>query len=240
MHLTNKFVFIVVEGKRGSYYPALKKLGLRPGETNHPCFQLPEHVENKFSASQSVEIMAKYFSSISQEYLPLKISALPPNVQSHLSTPSCDQIIPRLSVFDVYSKIVRAKKPNSAVPGDLPKKIIKHFAHHLAVIFNTITTTAVYPEMWKTEHQLSVPKCYPPQSEDDLRNISKTPFLSKVYEAFIAGWLLPIIQPYLDPGQCGGLKGLSVSHYLIKLLDFVHSSWDKKQPTAVLAVLDLC
>ena len=60
VHLTNKFVFIVVEGKRGSYYPALKKLGLRPGETNHPSFQLPEHVENKFSASQSVEIFFLY------------------------------------------------------------------------------------------------------------------------------------------------------------------------------------
>ena len=150
----------VTEGKRGSYYPALRKLGMRPWEDNNPSFQLPEHVENNFSATQSVEKMAEYFSCISQEYLPLKISTLPPNVQSHLSTPSWEQIIPRLSVFDVYSKIVRAKKPNSAVPGDLPKKIVKHFAHHLAppaaVIFNTITTTAVYPEMWKTEHQLPV------------------------------------------------------------------------------------
>ena len=59
--------------------------------------------------------------------------------------------------------------------------------------------------------------------------------MSKVYESFIAGWLLPIIQPFLDPGQCGGLKGLSVTHYLIKLLEFVHSTWDKRQPHAVLA-----
>ena len=229
----------VTEGKRGSYYPAIRKLGLRPGEVSQPSFQLPQHVENKLSPSESVELLAEYFSNISQEYLPLDISNLPPSVQSHLSTPTSDQIIPGLSVFDVYCKMVRAKKPNSSVPGDLPKKIVQNFAHHLAgpisVIFNTITTTAVYPEQWKTEHQLPVPKCYPPQTEDDLRNISKTPFISKLYEAFIAGWLLPIIEPYLDPGQCGGLKGLSVTHYLIKLLHFVHSTLDKRQPHAVLA-----
>ena len=183
--------------------------------------------------------MAEYFSCISQEYLPLQLSTLPPCVQSYLSTPISNQIIPRLSEFDVYSKIVRAKKPKSSVPGDLPRKIVKNFAHRLAApnaaIFNEITSSAVYPEQWKTEHQLPIPKLYPPQTEDDIRNISKTTFMSKVYESFIAGWLLPIIQPYLDPGQCGGLKGLSVSHYLIKLLHFVHSVWDKRQPHAVLA-----
>ena len=33
----------VTEGKRGSSYFAIKKLGLRPGEISHPEFQLPEH-----------------------------------------------------------------------------------------------------------------------------------------------------------------------------------------------------
>ena len=183
--------------------------------------------------------MAEYFSSVSQEYSPLDIANLPPNVQSHLTARPSDEIIPELSVYDVYCRIVKAKKPNSSVPGDLPKKVVQHCPAQLAVpssaIFNSITSSAVYPEQWKIEHQLPVPKVYPPLSEDDLRNIAKTPFLSKIYESFIAGWLLPIIQPFLDPGQCGGLKGLSVTHYLIKLLDFVHSTWDKRQPHAVLA-----
>ena len=103
-----------------------------------------------------------------------------------------------------------------------------------SIIFQTIITSAVYPDQWKTEHQIPVPKIFPPETEDDLRNISKTPFLSKVFESFMAAWLLPIILPFMDPGQCG-LKGLSITHYLIKLLDFVHSSWDKRQPHAVLA-----
>ena len=169
---------------------------------------------------------------------PFNLNSLPPNVRDHLATKPSDEIIPSLSVSDVYTRIMKAKKPNSSVPGDLPKKIVQQFPAELSiptsVIYNTIINSAVYPYSWKTEHQLPVPKTYPPESEDDLRNILKTPFLSKVFESFIAEWLLPIIQPFLDPGQCG-LSGLSITHYLIKLLHFVHSTWDKRQPHSVLA-----
>ena len=230
----------VSQGKRGSSYFVVKKLGLRPGEVPQPSFQLPDHVENNYTTTESAEALAEYFSSVSQEYSPISVSNLPPNIQGYLqATLSPAEIIPSLSVYDVFRKICSAKKPNSAVPGDLPKKIIQNYANLLAepscAIFNTITYTSIYPDQWKIEHQIPIPKCFPPLSEDDIRNISKTQFLSKVYEAFVAGWLLPIITPYLDPGQCGGLKGLSVTHYLIKFLEFVHSNWDKRQPNAVLA-----
>ena len=75
---------------------------------------------------------------------------------------------------------------------------------------------------------------------DDLRNISGTPFFSKLYESFLSAWLLPFINPFLDPGQCGGLKGSSISHYLIKLLHFIHFNLDKREPHAVLlGVVDM-
>ena len=78
------------------------------------------------------------------------------------------------------------------------------------------------------------------KSEDDVRTISKTSFLSKVLESLLGNWLLPIVEPFLDPGQCGGLDRTSTSHYLIKLLDFIHTTLDKKTPHAVaLAALDL-
>ena len=178
--------------------------------------------------------MADYFSNFSQEYLPLDIASLPPNVQSYLSSNPGSESIPSLSVYDVYTKLIRAKKPNSSVPRDLLQQFAAMLAVPVRVIYDNITSSSVYPQQWKTEHPIPVTKVYPPQSEDDLRNIAKTPFLSKAYESFIAEWLLPIIQPFLDPGQCG-LKGLSITHYLIKLLHFVHSTWDERQPHAVLA-----
>ena len=133
---------------------------------------------------------------------------------------------------------MKAKKPNSVVPGDLPTKLTKQFPYELTIpvttIFNKISQTNDYRMQWKVERQIPIPKVTPPMSENDLRNISKTPFFSKVYESCVADWLLPIIQPYLDPGQCG-LKGMSIMHYLIKLLHFTHSTLDLKQPYAVLA-----
>ena len=63
---------------------------------------------------------------------------------------------------------------------------------------------------------------------------------SKQYKSFIGDWIFPYIEPFLDPSQCGGLKGSSITHYLVKLLHFVHSYLDRRQPHAVLlALIDL-
>ena len=108
------------------------------------------------------------------------------------------------------------------------------------MIFNKITESKEYPRPWVIEQQTPIPKTYPPTSVDDLRNISCTSFFSKQYESFIADWLLPIVNPFLDPGQCGGLKTSSISHYLIKLLHYVHFNLDRPDPHAVLlACIDM-
>jgi hypothetical protein len=185
----------------------------------------------------SPKVSHQHFSRISQEYSPLDVSSLPPSVQSCLSENN-QNLAPKLSYSEVFCKIIKAKKPNGLVPGDLPKKLVQTCASTLAVpaviIFNQITNCAVYPAQWKIEHQIALAKVPSPETEDELRNIAKTPFLSKVYESFVGGWLLPIIKPYLDPGQCG-LKGFSITHYLIKLLHFVHTTLDLRQPHSVLA-----
>ena len=227
----------VTEGKRGSSYPAIKRLGLRPGDSAQAVFQLPGHAELGLSSAESAEVIAEHFSKISQEYAPFNVSNLPPNVQTFMQQ-NDSYLAPKLTTHDVLSRILKAKKPNGLVPGDLPKKVVQKCAPTLAIpvamIYNKITQCAEYPESWKIEHQIALPKVFPPETEDELRNIAKTLFLSKVYESFIGEWLLKIIHPFLDPGQCG-LKGFSTTHYLIKLLQFVHATLDLKQPHAVLA-----
>ena len=227
----------VAEGRRGSIYPALKKLGLRPGEEFQNTFSLPSHTSQNLSPGQSAELIASHFSCISQEFLPLKVSNLPPNIQEFLNSQDQD-LVPILSTYDVHKRICKARKPNSLVPGDLHPKLVKVFANILAgpvtKIYNCISLTSVFPQQWKVEHQIPIPKVTPPTSEDELRNISKTPFFSKVYESFLAEWLLEVVEPFLDPGQCG-LRGSSITHYLIQLLHFVFSTLDLRQPHAVLA-----
>ena len=101
-------------------------------------------------------------------------------------------------------------------------------------IFNSITETLEYPRQWVQEEQTPIPKSYPPQTIDDIRNVSKTAFFSKCYESFIGDWLLPFVDPYLDPGQCGGLKGSSITHYLVKFLHYAHLDLNKIKSHAVL------
>ena len=148
--------------------------------------------------------------------------------------------MPVLSEYQVYLKIMKSKKPNSCVPGDLPKRIIIEFAAELAspitVLYNSILTGFQYPRQWVKEYQIPLPKKSVPMCEDDLRNIAKTAFLSKCFESFLADWLLPIVSPFIDPCQYG-LKGGSTTHYLLQLLKFTHDYLDLKKPHAVVFAL---
>ena len=79
-----------------------------------------------------------------------------------------------------------------------------------------------------------------PKNEDDLRTISKTAWLSKCLENILGDYILPTIDNYLDPGQCGGVKKPSITHYLLKLLDFAHRTMDESTPhCAILCTEDL-
>ena len=51
-----------------------EKAGAPVGEKIQPSFQLPRHVEQNLSPAQSAEIIADYFSAVSQEYSPLNIA----------------------------------------------------------------------------------------------------------------------------------------------------------------------
>ena len=89
----------------------------------------------------------------------------------------------------------------------MPKKIVKEFSCELSVpitkIFKSILKSFEYPRQWVIEYQIPLPKVNPPASEDDLRNIGKTAFVSKVFESFLSDWLMPIVGPYIDPCQYG-------------------------------------
>ena len=231
----------VLEGKRNNSYSALRKMGGGGKADGHSSFSLPTHIEEDLSPQQCADRFADYFSHISQEFQPIDLQDFPPNIQNKLKAGESDSSKPVLEDWEVYEKLRRSKKPNSTVPGDLPVKLVKalspELAKPVACIYNKITQSGVYPRQWVVEHQVAIPKVRPPLTEDDPRNIAGTAFLSKQYESFIADWLMPYVEPFIDPGQCGGLKGSSITHYLVKLLNFIHIKLDQKQPQAVLMAL---
>ena len=104
-------------------------------------------------------------------------------------------------------------------------------------ILNNIFQNAHWPESWKHEFVTPLAKITNPESEDDLRPISLTNFFSKVAEHFVVEWLLKFIGGKLDFRQYGGIKGNSITHYIIEFINFVLSNQEATEPTAVLACM---
>ena len=107
----------------------------------------------------------------------------------------------------------------------MPSAIVKEFSVELAKplykLLDNIVTTGVWPEQYKVEYVTPIGKVPAPQSEDDLRPISMTPFFSKIMEQFVVEWLMEFVGTKLDFRQYGGTRGNSISHYLIEFLNFI-------------------
>ena len=81
---------------------------------------------------------------------------------------------------------------------------------------------------WKTECVTPIPKTDVPTSAEDLRNISCTQLLSKVYGSFVLEWLGTQIS--LRTNQYGGTKGCGPEpSYLVelwqKILEDIEDPW---------------
>ena len=53
-------------------------------------------------------------------------------------------------------------------------------------------------------------------------------------DKFVVEWLMLYIGNQLDPKQFGGLKGNSISHYMIEMINYILYSQDYNLPIAVL------
>ena len=225
------------QAKPGQAYGILKSMGMQPGDcTESTTFTLPNHQMDGLTNKQSAEKIAEYFAEISSEYEPLDIAKLPARVGLRLRTKSSP---PTISEYECYKKIVAAKKPQSGVPGDLPSAVVKEFSVELAnpvqSLLNNIVQSAKWPDQWKVEYVTPIGKIPQPETEDDLRPIALTSFLSKVMEQFVVMWLLEVIGDKMDIRQYGGTKGNSVAHYLIELINFILFNQDNTEATSVLA-----
>ena len=78
---TNKLKEEVANGKRGSTYTAIRKLGNRPFDSSPNTFDIPEFVQNNLDDEQAAEALADHFSSISQEFQPIDVTQFPPNLR---------------------------------------------------------------------------------------------------------------------------------------------------------------
>ena len=215
------------------------RLSSRPGEDSCSTFTLPGHLEENLTAQQSAEKIVKYFALISQEYTPIEEdnSARWMEVQTQLDQSPCSH--PEIEEYQIYKNMKEAKMTDT-VPGDIPAKIMKEFLPEFATPITAILKEAVlthtWPAIYKKEYHIPRKKIPNPTTEDDIRGIGLTSWISKQLERLVLNWIWPFVYPHIDNDQMGGMPGCSVEHYIIKMLHFILSNMDGKNDAAVLAV----
>ena len=97
-----------------------------------------------------------------------------------------------------------------------------------------------WSKLYKLESVTPVPKVFPPKTVEDLRNISGLKTFDKIAEKLIAELIISDMSKKLDPAQFANQKGMSLQHYLIKMIHKILNDLDnnsKGEVTAVLATL---
>ena len=216
--------------KPGQWYSKIKRMS-----ASDPTVSDLINVEELegLSSKEQVEVIADEFGKISNMYEPLNKGDIKFNCQNQKSYPLFEPM-------EIYNKIRKMKK-KSSVKGDVPWKIITEFSVELSFplsnIYNTGTENGEWPAIWKFEYVTPVPKVYPPNSVDDLRKISGTKKFSKIYEALLSDTIIGDITPSIDPSQYGQQKGLSIQHYLVKMVNRILTILDTNNENEKYAVL---
>ena len=126
----------------------------------------------------------------------------------------------------------------------MPAKIFKTFAAYLAEpltdIINCSIRTGQYPDIWKCETVTPIPKTHPTLKVTDLRNISGLLNCDKIAEKLIAELIMSDMKNHIDSAQYGNIKGKSINHYLINMINQILMALDnnsRRQTFAVVANL---
>ena len=217
--------------KPSQWYSCLKQI---TSQDQHKKEQPNVDEIRHLSDQDQAEQIANQFAKIQNEYAALK--------DGDVCIPDFhERDIPTFSPARVWFALLKLKTNKSTVEGDFPAKLCKHFAAYLAEPLSDILNTAVrrgeYPEIYKFEVSTPVPKTYPTQKVSQLRNISGLFNFNKVMEKLLAELIISDMEAKLDPSQFGNQKGISVEHYLIKMLHRILSALDSKSKRETVAVI---
>lgn len=115
-----------------------------------------------------------------------------------------------------------------------------HFLACITNLFNLFLSTGIIPCMLKKSCIIPLPKTGTPKSPNDLRPIAKLPILIKLFEKCMQLQLTNHIEKnnLLTKFQFGFRKGLSTTHALVALTDFIYNSLDEGK-ICILVSLDL-
>ena len=219
------------KSKPAKWYSELKKLTSFDQQQSENI--IVENIKD-LPVSEQAELIADSFSKVSQEYEKLRVEdiKIPEFSENEIPQFNEDEIRDILSQMDTNK---------SNVCGDIPARILKTFAASIAKpvkdLINSSIRQGKWPGIFKLEIVTPVPKEYPTQNVDQLRNISGLLNLDKVAEKLISKMIISDMKAKLDPTQYANQKGLSIQHYLVKFIDRILEALDKNSKSQTCAVL---
>ena len=134
-----------------------------------------------------------------------------------------------ISVSD--TKLALDKNKVNKTTGRIPPWALTDCSHLLATpvtaLFNSSLREGVLPKLWKTATIIPVSKKHPPVTiENDIRPISLTPIIVKVFELLVLKWVDVCVKPQTDDKQYGGMAGTCTTDALVEMLHKWYESID--------------
>ena len=145
-----------------------------------------------------------------------------------------DQQIPEdllVSTNEAYKALSSIKTKKAPGPDGIPNTVLKLFAYELAPVvanmYNSSLREGFIPPLLKSAAVCPLPKQRPPSSiENDIRPISLTCQIAKVFEGFTLSRILPSILDKLDNNQFA-VQGKSTDQALVYLLHLALEALDR-------------
>ena len=97
----------------------------------------------------------------------------------------------------------------------------------LTAIYNKCLLKTRWPQIWKTEIVVLIPKTQTPNTMKDIRHISMSPLWSKILESVVSELTLQEVAKNWKQNQHRGSKGSSTSHVLVEAWDCILRSLDR-------------
>ena len=217
------------ESKSTSWYSTAKVLsGLK---AQNSTIHLPGTAH--LSTTDLANTINAHFTAIASSLPALDRGSLPTYLPAARPAPT-------VSRSQMWRELSRIKVNTAAGPDNIPNKILKEFAFELSTpasdILNSSLKSGVVPKQWKRAVVIPLPKTIPTPSMDKLRPISLTSTLCKVCETFVTRWMLEDMDCLLDSKQYGNRKGLSTSHYLVDMVQYILNEAERGHSVNLLAI----
>ena len=214
------------------WYSTLKKMTSHDQQKNE---KLIIQEINHLSDREQIEKLADHFSKIPNEYEQLNKDDIDIN-------PIKPNDIPQFKEVQIWDLLTQLKTNKSTVQGDISSRIYKELAAYISEplthVYNASLQQGEYPQIYKFEVTTPVPKKYPVESMDQLRNISGLLTADKILEKLLSEIIFSDMKEKADTSQFGNTKHTSIQHYLIKMIHRIQTALDvnsRREKFAVIA-----